>query len=230
MKLTHYGRRQWLTILIVSALLIAGFIAVKWWIAVGVVAAVTLALLSFFRDPHRHVPTQRGIMVSPADGHVSSIHQVEHYEAFGEPALCIRIFLSVLDVHVNRAPCHCRVGPMTHTPGQYLNAMKPESAAVNESNLIILLHPAKGRPIAALRQVAGMIARRIVCAVEEGDILQRGQRFGMIKFGSTAELYLPASAGAKVLVELGQKVAGGRTVLVELASAGESAGDSAADG
>ncbi len=177
-----------------------------------------LALLSFFRDPPRRIPIDRAILVAPADGHISSIHEVEQFEPFGEPALCIRIFLSVLDVHVNRSPCHGQVASITHRPGRYMNALNPQSAAVNEQNLVVLVNPAHQRPVAAVNQISGAIARRIVCAVTPGTLLQRGQRFGMIKFGSTTELYIPRSLQPQAAVTLGQKVHGGQTIVARLAS------------
>ncbi len=216
MKLTHYGKREWLTILAVAAVLAAVFVAIGWYLGVALVAVVALALLSFFRDPHREVPTPRNIMVSPADGKVSSVHELEHYEPLGEAAVCVRIFLSVLDVHVNRSPCHAMVASIHHQPGRHLNAMRGESAKVNESLTMRLVHPTRGHPVAVVRQVAGAVARRIVCAAGPGDILQRGQRYGMIKFGSTTELYLPRSSEPRIRITKGQRVYGGSTILAEV--------------
>lgn len=214
--LSPHGKPQYIAIVAVAAGLTALFIWLQIWWAIAVVAVVALALLAFFRDPERVVPVRRNIMVSPADGVVSSIHDVERFDLFGEGAVCIRIFLSVLDVHVNRSPCHGVVGPVSAKAGQYMNAMKPESAEVNSWTMFPLLHPARRTPVAAVRQVAGMIARTIVCAVQEGQTLQRGERFGLIKFGSTTELYVPKSAQPKVLVTKGQYVWGGKTEMVEV--------------
>lgn len=211
--LSGYGKREWLTILIIGAMLTATGLFVQWFWLAGLAATATFALLTFFRDPHRRIPTDRGVVVSPADGRVSSIHHVDHFEPFGGPALCVRIFLSVLNVHVNRAPCHSLVQSITHKPGQHLNALNPDSAQANESNMIVLLHPTHRYPIAAVNQVAGLIARTIVCGVKKEHILQRGQRIGMIKFGSTTELYLPDTLSPQVTVKQGQKVYGGSTIL-----------------
>ncbi|MCC7146047.1 MAG: phosphatidylserine decarboxylase family protein [Phycisphaeraceae bacterium] len=213
--LSRYGKRDWLSILAIGGMLMVSFGVVGWWWAVGVVGVITLGGLLFFRDPKRRIPTERNVLVSPADGRVSSIHWVEHFEGFGERALCVRIFLSVLDVHVNRCPCHAKVESIHYKPGGHLNALKTESAQVNESNLLLLFHPTRNQPVAAVKQIAGMIARRIVCGVETGQILQRGQRFGMIKFGSTTELYVPESYQPQALVEKGQRVYGGLTALVK---------------
>ncbi|MFA9476802.1 phosphatidylserine decarboxylase [Phycisphaerales bacterium AB-hyl4] len=216
--LSGYARNEWLTIIAVG-LMISGvtFVVGWWWLSVLVVIA-TVALVLFFRDPHRRVPTQRGAVVAPADGRVSSVHRVEHFEPFDEPAVCIRIFLSVLDVHINRSPCHGEVVSITHKPGKHLNALNPDSAEVNESNLLVMVHPIRRQPVAAVRQVAGLLARTIVCAAEVGKVLQRGERIGIIKLGSTTELYLPESLGPEVQVQQGQKVLAGRTVVAMTAS------------
>jgi phosphatidylserine decarboxylase len=214
--LTGYGKREWLTILAIGALLAIVCLFLKlWWLSILMVVA-TAALLSFYRDPERRTPTQRNVMVSPADGRISSIHQVDHFEPFGESATCVRIFLSVANVHVNRSPCHALVRSVAHKPGEHLNALNPDSAEVNESTLLVLLHPTRRHPLAAVRQVAGLLARTIVCAVQPEDILQRGQRYGMIKLGSTTELYIPTSLKPEVAVAVGQKVFGGLTVLAKI--------------
>ena len=211
--LTPYGRTQWIAILVVAIGLgvWTGYLH-QWW-ALGLDVFFALALLSFFRDPNRTIPSTQGILVSPADGRISSIHELPHYEPLGGPALCIRVFLSVADVHVNRSPCHGKVLSVTPKAGLYLNALKPESAEVNESNTIVLMHPVKKTPLVAIRQIAGLIARTIVCATDVGDTLQRGQRFGMIKFGSTTELYIPMTSRPQPQVRQGQYVWGGKTIM-----------------
>ena len=222
--LSGYGRNEWLTILAIGGLFTVTTLIIGWWPITILVIIATIAVLTFFRDPERRIPTQRGIVVSPADGRVSSIHPVEHFEPFDGPATCVRVFLSVLDVHVNRSPCHGTVQSITHKPGDHLNAMNPESAEVNESNLIVMIHPIRRHPVAAVRQVAGLLARTIVCGVKEEQVLQRGQKIGMIKLGSTTELYLPDHLQPKIAVAVGQKVQGGLTVLATV-SAKESDND-----
>ncbi len=214
--LTPYGKREWLLIVSLSLPIAAALVFFHQWWVLALLVLVVLALLSFFRDPWRRVPTQPGAMVSPADGLVSSIHEVGDDSPLGEPAVCIRIFLSVLDVHVNRSPCDGRVVSITPKAGKYLNAMNPRSAEENETLTLVLHHATDRRPIAAVRQVAGLIARRIVCGAKVGDQLQRGQRFGMIKFGSTTELYLPMSLKPQVQVKQGQRVWGGCTILAKV--------------
>ena len=223
MRLSPLGKREWLTTLLIAAVLIGLFIWLKIWWAIAIVAVIAFCLCAFFRDPERNIPVRRNIMVAPADGVISSIHEVENFELFGgEGATCVRIFLSVLDVHINRSPCHGIVGPITGKQGKYLNALNPESAEVNTWSMFPLLHPTKKHPVAAVRQVSGMIARTIVCTAKEGDILQRGERFGLIKFGSTTELYVPRSFQPKVLVQKGQRVWGGETEMIEVMPPGES--------
>ena len=213
--LSGYGKREWLTVLAIGLMLAVVTLFVGlWWLSILMVI-LTAGVLSFFRDPPRRVPTQRGVVTSPADGRISSIHEVEKFEPLGEPAVCIRVFLSVFDVHVNRSPCHAIVDSITYRPGEHRNAMSPESAKVNESNLIVFSHPTRGHRIAAIKQIAGLLARSIVCDARQGQILQRGQRLGMIKLGSTTELYLPASLRPQVLVEPGQRVKGGLTVMAK---------------
>ena len=216
--LSPYAKNEWITIIAIGLLLAVTSVFVGLWWLVFLILPVVAALLAFFRDPNRKTPSQRGAMIAPADGRVSSIHEVEHFEPFNGPATCIRIFLSVLDVHINRSPCHGQVTSITHKPGDHKNALNPTSAETNESNLIVLVHPIRRHPLAAVRQVAGLLARTIACGVHEGDVVQRGQRIGMIKLGSTTELYLPSDLQPKVAVQQGQKVYAGITVLATVTS------------
>ena len=216
--LSPYAKNEWLTITAIGLLMTLASFVIGWWWLAFLILPITAALLAFFRDPSRKTPSQRGAMIAPADGRVSSIHQVEHFEPFDGPATCIRIFLSVLDVHINRSPCHGHVKSVTHKPGDHKNALNPTSAETNESNLIVLVHPIRRHPLAAVRQVAGLLARTITCGVTEGDVVQRGQRIGMIKLGSTTELYLPADLQPKVAIQQGQPVYAGLTVLATVTS------------
>ncbi|WP_432800322.1 phosphatidylserine decarboxylase [Poriferisphaera sp. WC338] len=217
MKLSSYGRNEWLTIIAIGVILTAGVILIHWALAFPVIL-ITLALLAFFRDPDRRIPAQRGVMVAPCDGRVSSIHEIEHFEPFDGPAVCVRIFMSVFVVHVNRCPCHGRVLSMTHTPGKHTNTLNPRSAEVNENNLIILGHPVREHPVAAVRQIAGLLARTIACGAKEGEVLQRGQRIGMIKLGSTSEVYIPKDMVEQIVVQEGQSVKGAISVIAQVSS------------
>ena len=160
-------------------------------VLLAVIGLIWLALLLFFRDPPRRTP--RGLawgdMLSPADGVISAIERAPQHETVNGAAVILRIFLSVLNVHVNRAPFDGEIVAMRYQPGEFRNAQTPESARVNEFNLMTL-RIETGETI-GLRQVSGMLARRIVCAVRVGDRVRRGGKFGMIKFGSTTELILP---------------------------------------
>lgn len=171
----------------------------------------------FFRDPERAIPAGPGILVSPADGRVTEISEVDEPEFIGGRAHKIGIFLSVFNCHVNRAPCAGRVAYLNYTPGEFLNAMNPQSSTRNESNYIGFADTEAGGMNIGVKQIAGLIARRIVCARKAGDRVARGERLGMIKFGSRTELYVPAGRGFLAEVSVGQAVAGGRTILGRLA-------------
>jgi phosphatidylserine decarboxylase len=193
-----------------------GVLAITWWYAAPLPAAVFVFVVAFFRDPERRVPQGPGLVVAPADGCVTEVSQAD-----GPPLLAgrvhkIGIFMSLVSVHVNRAPCSGRVETVEHRPGRFLNARDPAATTENES-ASILLADAEGRGGRVLvRQVAGLIARRIVTAAAPGDRLERGQRLGMIKFGSRAEVYVPVESGFEVLVVPGQSVKAGETVLGRL--------------
>jgi len=213
MLLTPYGLREWGAATVVAVVLGAVFALLGWWWALVPVGILWLAVVLFFRDPIRRLPAglAPGAMISPADGVISAVEHADHHDAVGGPAMIVRIFLSVLDVHVNRAPCDGVVVSTVHRPGKYHDARMPESAAENESQLTTLRCD-DGR-VLGIRQISGKIARRIVCPVAPGDRLGRGQRFGMIKFGSGTELILPRPDAVEVHVRVGDKVRGGRTIV-----------------
>jgi len=213
--LTKYGWKQWLIITVVLVIPLWFFMAFGWWIGVVAVVALWLALVSFFRNPWRRIPSglEAGTMLSPADGTISAIERVDHHEAIGGEALIIRVFLSVLNVHINRVPCDCTLKEMIYKPGKFLDARTEESARVNESNLLILDND--GEPL-GVRQVSGKIARHIICPIQIGDIFTQGQQFGMIKYGSTTELILPRPGDVQVMVNIGDKVKAGLTTFCVL--------------
>ncbi|MDA1106286.1 MAG: phosphatidylserine decarboxylase [Planctomycetota bacterium] len=196
---------------------------------VWLVAFLWLCLAAFFRQPFRAVPrTGEDTLLSPADGRISAVEAVHHptmarndrdtipsvASAATANAIVIRIFLSVLNVHTNRAPCAMTVTDIVHRPGRYLDARSPESAKENEMVDITLVRPDGVR--IGIRQIAGAIARRIICQLQPGDQLVRGETWGLIKFGSTTELVLPAHADCEVLVKEGDVVRSGATPLVRL--------------
>ncbi|MEP0847686.1 MAG: phosphatidylserine decarboxylase family protein [Phycisphaerae bacterium] len=189
-----------------------------WWAIIP--AAVTLALLSFYRDPPRRVPAGSDLLIAPADGTVMRIERASS-EADGADALRIVIFLSVFNVHVNRAPCAGTVRDVVHHPGRFINALKNEATELNEHTRITLdPRPPLPGPV-RLRQIAGALARRIVCTLRPGDRVAAGQRFGMIKLGSQAEVSVPDDPRWEVAVRPSQRVRAGVTVLARYRPADE---------
>jgi phosphatidylserine decarboxylase len=179
-------------------------------------AVLALALLAFYRDPPRRVPRRDNVLVAPADGRITEI--TRDYRAADEsgPLLRVVIFLSVLDAHINRSPCAGQVTDVTYRAGRFLNALKAESTDRNESNLVTIEpRPPIPGPV-RVRQIAGVLARRIVCAAEPGDHLTTGERFGMIKLGSRTELCVREDARWQLSVHVGEHVKAGLTVLAEL--------------
>lgn len=216
MLLTRYGIREWGAITLACAAIGFGLGWFGlWWGVAGTIVA-WLALVAFFRDPLGRTPATDAPndMVSPADGKVSAVFDVDHHAATGGPAKVVRIFLSVLDVHVNRFPCDGTVANVDYAPGKFLDARTEESAKVNES-MTTVLAIASGERV-GIRQVSGAIARRIVCATKPGHRAVRAARFGMIKFGSTTELILPRPKDVDVKVKVGDRVTGGVTILATL--------------
>ena len=181
----------------------------------GVLTLVLVWALMFFRDPQRQTLQDDSILLAPADGRIVDIERVDEGDFIGGPALRIGIFLSIFSTHINRAPCDARVEKITYRPGKYLNAMNRLAGKVNESNNLSLVRTSQPKDRLVVRQISGAIARRIVCAVREGQQLAGGERFGMIKFGSRTELYLPAGGNVECLVRLGDKVKAGMTPLAK---------------
>ena len=216
MPLTVYGLREWLTATIVAAALGALFVWLGWWWAVGITLLVWLAVALFFRNPRRRVPRDLPpeTMLAPADGVVTAVETVNRAEAVEGPALVIRIFLSVLNVHVNRSPGDGRVTSLKYTPGRFHDARSALCPSENEAQLIGVR--LDGGQAIGIRQIAGKVARRIVCNLRQGDTLVRGKPFGMIKFGSSTELILPAPESIEVHVSVGDKVKAGVTRIATL--------------
>jgi phosphatidylserine decarboxylase len=183
------------------------------WIA----ALVTAWIAYFFRDPARVTPLREGLVVAPGDGRVSAIERVRPPMELGlgeAERLRISIFLSVFDVHINRAPVAGRISRSIYVPGSFLNAALDKASEENERRSLVIT-TAGGTEIAVV-QIAGLIARRIVTFLNEGDSVGAGQRFGLIRFGSRVDLYLPPGRGT--LVAVGQRAVGGETVLADLKS------------
>lgn len=179
---------------------------------------LTLWSIYFFRDPSRGVPQDDDILVAPADGLVQMVVPAVPPAELGlgeQPLLRVSIFLSVFDVHINRAPCAGTVEVVAYRPGKFLNAAADKASEDNE-RMAIALKRADGLTIGCV-QIAGWVARRIVCYIKPGQSIAAGERFGHIRFGSRTDLYLPA--GARLLVAPGQRMIGGETVMAELAPA-----------
>ncbi len=182
----------------------------------GCLAVVPLlGILWFFRDPPRSVPGEPGLIVSPADGKVAEITELSHDEYLGGSAVRIGIFLSIFNVHINRAPAESRVLELRYSPGEFRNALDPASARVNEHAWIAFEEHAPPHRRMIVRQIAGAIARRIVCDLRPGEVIARGHQFGMIKFGSRTELILPKADGLRVAVRVGSRVHAGTSVLAQ---------------
>jgi phosphatidylserine decarboxylase len=198
---------------------------VLWWLGMPVALVVLPVVLGvfflwFFRDPNRVIPQAAGEIVSPADGIVT---ESERIETTSGSRLRLSIFLNVFDVHVNRSPVSGTVKVVEFRQGKFLNAMKPESVLHNEQTLVVI--DAGGYEV-GFRQIAGLLARRIVCNVKVGDRVERGQRIGLIKFGSRVDVLLPVEAELKV--KTGTRVRGGSSVLAVIApTAGEPSGSTA---
>jgi len=188
------------------------------WPPLGwLLALVTLYVAYFFRDPERVTPTRDGLIVSAADGAVSAIERVVPPVELGlgaEERVRISTFLSVLDVHINRAPVAGRIVRSVYVPGAFLNAASDKASEENERRSIVIQTPT-GIEIAIV-QIAGLIARRIVTFAHEGDTVGVGQRIGLIRFGSRVDVYLPP--GRAPIVAVGQRMIGGETVLADLRS------------
>ena len=230
MTLTKYGRKEWLTATVLALFLLvrcfAMAVLVDWRAGVSLavfIVIVWIAFAAFFRDPERHIPEDPEVLVSPADGVVRDCELIPHgscgcpelAELFeGTDMFRIGIFLSVLDVHVNRAPCRMTVRFVRHQDGSYFDARDPRAVKENESQIVGGTGEVCGREFpVAVKQISGAIARRIVCPVEPGAKFEKGFCYGMIKFGSRTELYLPVKSGFEPAVNVGDRVFGGETVI-----------------
>jgi phosphatidylserine decarboxylase len=173
---------------------------------------LTLFVAWFFRNPPRDVPQGPNLVVAPGDGTVIAIEEEYEPRFLKERSIRLTIFLNVFDVHINRTPCEGVVQDVQYQPGLFLVASKPEATIKNEQNALLFRTPGGVKILCV--QVAGLIARRIVCWVAPGDQVQRGERFGLIRFGSRMDTFLPLGTAIKVAV--GDRVKGGETILGEL--------------
>ncbi|MBS7788518.1 phosphatidylserine decarboxylase [Roseococcus sp. SDR] len=194
--------------------LLGGLVLGSWLFWLG--TAFTLFCLYFFRDPKRVPPARHDLVLAPADGKVVLVGPAippAELEMGDQPRWRVAIFLSVLDVHVNRSPVQGRISRISYRHGKFMDASLEKASEENERNALRFDLP-DGRDLACV-QIAGLVARRIVCTVHEGDRLMAGERFGIIRFGSRTDVYLPV--GVKPLVLVGQTMIGGESILAELA-------------
>jgi phosphatidylserine decarboxylase len=202
----YYG----VSLLVVAVIV---FVGTHWITLAAIPFLLAVFFLVFFRDPNRDIPTEPGLIVSPGDG---KVEEAEWIETTAGARFRVSIFLSVFDVHVNRVPISGTVTLMEYREGQFLNAMSPESAILNEQTLIVI---DDGKHSVSFKQIAGLLARRIICDIKTGDVVQRGQRMGMIKFGSRVDVLMPADV--ELRVKPGDRVQGGKSILGVLPGYGE---------
>jgi phosphatidylserine decarboxylase len=205
------AREGWIFVAFFLAATLALFLFTGYW---GAVPAIILALfcIYFFRNPERVSVDDAAVIVAPADGRIMDIGPVVEERFIHGPAIRVRIFLSLFNVHINRSPVDAEVVWVQKVAGQFLPAYKPEAGTVNVRNYVGL--NARGKKL-LLVQITGLVARRLVCWVSPGDSLLRGERFGLIRFGSCTELYLPTDASVEI--QAGDKVKGGETVIARFA-------------
>jgi len=201
--------REGFPLILSAAILALAAFAASWFLIGIVLSLLAFAIAGFFRDPERVIPEGEGLIVAPADGKIVSVAGVEGDARFAAAATRVSIFLSPLDVHINRMPVAGRIAEVEYRPGKFLAAYKEEASRQNEQNALGIVD-ALGRKVAVV-QIAGVLARRIVCRVKPGDNRARGERFGLIMFGSRTDLYLPA--GCRVESVEGQRVKGGETII-----------------
>jgi phosphatidylserine decarboxylase len=208
MRLQTLSEARWIFVILVLLAVVAWF--VSGWLSLLFVV-LFFCTVAFFRDPNRRVPPDPLVIVAAADGTVTDIAELDENEVLKRKTRRVGIFLSIFDVHTNRAPIDGQVIYRQHREGLCLDARRPECSEKNESMTWALENP---RVAIVVRQLTGAIARRIVAWAEIGDELKKGQRFGMIRFGSRTEVYLPLAA--TVLVKVGDHVLGGSTIIAQL--------------
>jgi len=207
----RFAREGWLFI-IPAIIVTAAALLLQWWTAAIVFGFLTLFLFNFFRDPHRAGSERHVDILSPADGTVVQIKDIPDGEVWPGLTKQVSIFMSVFDVHVNRAPITGRIVHYRYNPGKKIAAFSEKSSTDNEQNLVVI-DDGRGGTI-AFKQIAGLLARRIVFDKREGDEVVRGERVGMIKFGSRVDMFFPP--GAVVKVRMREKVKVGLTVVGEI--------------
>ncbi len=197
-------------------IVLIGLLSLSFYIFDAKIAALagivlTIFCIFFFRNPNRMIPGENGSVVAPADGRVMDIMTLAENQFLHTDAIRVRIFLSLFNVHINRTPISGRVEWVKKVPGVYLAAYKDEASFLNARNYVGI-DTSWGKILVV--QITGLVARRLVCWVQPGDILKTGERFGLIRFGSCTEVYLPV--GTEILVSPGQKLKGGESLIAKL--------------
>lgn len=188
-------------------LLALALAALSFYWAAGVFFLLFLFIVNFFRDPNRIVPQEKNAIISPADGKVVEIVK-ENNPFTNQPSTRVSVFLNVFDVHINRIPISGRIENLTYNKGKFLNAASPKASLDNEQTALLINN---GKHKVVVKQIAGLIARRIVCWAKVGDEFKSGERFGLIRFGSRADIFVPE--GCRLTVSLGDRVAGGADII-----------------
>jgi phosphatidylserine decarboxylase len=198
--------RDGVPFILLPALLTAVLLLFEFWVAAGFLLLLTAFMAYFFRDPQREITTDQSLVVSPADGRVTVVREIEPDKPDSQKL--VSIFLSPFDVHINRAPIAGKITDITYVRGKFLMATNKSASLVNEQNVLTI----QGERITVVcKQIAGILARRIVCWKKSGDEVALGERFGMIKFSSRTDLILPGSV--EVLVSEGTRVKGGISII-----------------
>jgi phosphatidylserine decarboxylase len=210
MRLQTLSEARWILASLVLASVAAWFVSL--WLSMLFLLLI-FCTVAFFRDPDRPAPTDPSVILAAADGTVSEIVEMNENEVLKTKTCRVGIFLSIFDVHTNRAPIDGRIVYRQHREGLYLDARRPDCSEKNESMTWAFENP---RVTIVVRQITGAIARRIVAWAQVGEELKKGDRFGMIRFGSRTELYLPLNA--ELLVKVGDHVFGGSTIVARLSS------------
>ena len=226
--LTKYGLPQ---VVVFPAILIAimgGWFLIGWfllpacdcpvntivvWLPELILLVVLIWLLSFFRDPNRTIVQDTNLLLSPADGTIAAVETLDSYPGFDGPVLRIEIFLSIFNVHINRVPCLVRIGQITYKPGKFLDARNPKCCKVNEANEVEMFRTDEPKDRLLVRQISGAIARRIICEAKTDQTFAAGEKFGMIKFGSCTELFVPVRDNLECTTAVGNKVKAGLAIL-----------------
>jgi phosphatidylserine decarboxylase len=200
-----------LKLIIPLAVLTAVMLLLQWIIAGSIILVLTLFVLFFFRDPRRVIPQGAGLVVSPADGKVVAIEQIHEKDYLHQSVWKISIFLSVFNVHVNRSPIGGTIETVKYNPGKFHIAALPKASLENEQTATVIT---TGNTKIMVKQIAGIIARRIICYVQPGDVVKKGERYGLIWFGSRVDLFLPENS--EIRVKLGDRVKGAKDIIALL--------------